>query len=1030
MSATIKLPKITKIPEKGRTLAFACYSGNVQLAEEILENDPGMVLEEDPSSGATPLHYSLARSSLRTAQLLVEQPLLDEYKKYKDKLTELAKRAQNMGKSMVSDEDLRLCEQWLNEERSRYSSEFQIQCYRATFDLLTMPDNKNMTPLHYGAASRDNTLSNLIEYCIKFSKSQTMFQGSSNNNKAFGAGSGGNDGEESVTQRLQRAEASHVKRGMKRIALKQVNVQDTLGNTPLHYAAASGSNGALRFLLNLGADKKVTNKNAQSPAEIATDQFCRMALMQMPEAADVAIDNLSTLNLERTAKKKKKKKNKDDDDDDDEEDEKIRTRNNRLKSKATHAIQALIDCGNDVNEVTSIQANTALHRAATRAQIDVTQELLKAGADVTKTNCNGWTPLHYCAYFSTRDHCDVASILLSADADVNARTMRKRTALHMAVLQQHVDTSTKEHTIKRNANKTKKNDKRHSNDDEEKTDDFLQNDSSKWLRKGWGSYDENTRTSNRSPKRKIRQSKFVSTSVVNMINILIQNGVDLEARDDDGMTALHHAAEYGNPRTVFTLIEAGVDMYAVCKRKFNALHYASAHDKNEVVRLLVKLDCEDRKLKNMRNCSGQTPFDVAMSKKTRASMMNLWEACEEGQLERVRVYLNNVASIGKGEVTGADALNALKPWMPVTVTEKTRKNKRSCLHLVARGASKVRWEIMKKLKEAKKTDRGLNVSKYQKALKTKLRNFKMLMQLLIAKGANVDQKDNFGATPLMYASQGGICSLMETLIRDGKANLEKTDKFNNNALHYAIAFNQIAAANLLEDCGADALALNDIDETPTDVAGIRKKLMNSERYDIMKNDTRNRRNYDDSSENDYTTTTDNDYTSNTDNNYGSSTSTDSRKSRRPHPRHKSKLKQFAEEVDREDSAEKRKKKKNVLKDAADEVNNNNDDADSNRKPRRPPVKKKASLKDIAADISDDDDDDYGDDDFEGTGSSNTNVTAKKPNKPNRPSGAGRGGRPTSSASSSSSRGGRPGGRPSGRPSGRPGGARPTRGGRS
>ena len=263
------------------------------------------------------------------------------------------------------------------------------------------------------------------------------------------------------------------------------------------------------------------------------------------------------------------------------------------------------------------------------------------------------------------------------------------------------------------------------------------------------------------------------------------------------------------------------------------------------------------------------------------------------------------------------------------------------------------------------------------------------MQLLIAKGANVDQKDNFGATPLMYASQGGICSLMETLIRDGKANLEKTDKFNNNALHYAIAFNQIAAANLLEDCGADALALNDIDETPTDVAGIRKKLMNSERYDIMKNDTR------------------------------------------PHPRHKSKLKQFAEEVDREDSAEKRKKKKNVLKDAADEVNNNNDDADSNRKPRRPPVKKKASLKDIAADISDDDDDDYGDDDFEGTGSSNTNVTAKKPNKPNRPSGAGRGGRPTSSASSSSSsRGGRPGGRPSGRPSGRPGGARPTRGGRS
>ena len=31
-----------------------------------------------------------------------------------------------------------------------------------------------------------------------------------------------------------------------------------------------------------------------------------------------------------------------------------------------------------------------------------------------------------------------------------------------------------------------------------------------------------------------------------------------------------------------------------------------------------------------------------MSKKTRASMMNLWEACEDGKLERVRVYLSNV----------------------------------------------------------------------------------------------------------------------------------------------------------------------------------------------------------------------------------------------------------------------------------------------------------------------------------------------------------------------------------------------------
>ena len=133
--------------------------------------------------------------------------------------------------------------------------------------------------------------------------------------------------------------------------------------------------------------------------------------------------------------------------------------------------------------------------------------------------------------------------------------------------------------------------------------------------------------------------------------------------------------------------------------------------------------------------------------------------------------------------------------------------------------------MMRKLKEAKKVDRGLNVHKYQKELKVKMRNFKLLTQLLLSKGANVDQKDIFGATPLMYASQGGVCQMMEILIRDGNADLERKDKYNNTALHYAIAYNQIAAANFLEDNGVDALALNDIDETPTDVAGIRKSYL-------------------------------------------------------------------------------------------------------------------------------------------------------------------------------------------------------------
>ena len=75
----------------------------------------------------------------------------------------------------------------------------------------------------------------------------------------------------------------------------------------LHPAAT-----AFRCLLSLGADKKVRNKDAKSAAEVATDRFCRMALMQMPEAADVAIDNLSTLKLDEERGSSTSRRNEDD----------------------------------------------------------------------------------------------------------------------------------------------------------------------------------------------------------------------------------------------------------------------------------------------------------------------------------------------------------------------------------------------------------------------------------------------------------------------------------------------------------------------------------------------------------------------------------------------------------------------------------------------------------------------------------------------------------------------------------------------
>jgi len=69
------------------------------------------------------------------------------------------------------------------------------------------------------------------------------------------------------------------------------------------------------------------------------------------------------------------------------------------------------------------------------------RKLLEKEKKLTKTTDeNGWSPLHYAAYFSTRLNISVVKVLLESDASAAyiAET-KKRTALHIAAIQGHVD---------------------------------------------------------------------------------------------------------------------------------------------------------------------------------------------------------------------------------------------------------------------------------------------------------------------------------------------------------------------------------------------------------------------------------------------------------------------------------------------------------------------------------------------------------------------------------------------------------------
>ncbi|KAG6736422.1 hypothetical protein POTOM_060816 [Populus tomentosa] len=85
---------------------------------------------------------------------------------------------------------------------------------------------------------------------------------------------------------------------------------------------------------------------------------------------------------------------------------------------------------------------TALHAASAVGDYETARKLLEKGKKVDETtDDNGWSPLHYAAYFSTWLNISVVKVLLKYDASAAyiAETEKKRTALHIAAIQGHVN---------------------------------------------------------------------------------------------------------------------------------------------------------------------------------------------------------------------------------------------------------------------------------------------------------------------------------------------------------------------------------------------------------------------------------------------------------------------------------------------------------------------------------------------------------------------------------------------------------------
>ncbi|GFX74022.1 ankyrin-1 [Trichonephila clavipes] len=207
-----------------------------------------------------------------------------------------------------------------------------------------------------------------------------------------------------------------------------------------------------------------------------------------------------------------------------------------------------------------------------------------------------------------------------------------------------------------------------------------------------------------------------------ILKTLIMNGADINVHNVNGGTALHNAAENGHEDIVEILLEHGAKVNAVEGCNFSPLNFAAYYGYFNIVKTLINFKAD---INNITN-NEATP---------------LLMAAKSGHLEIVQFLCYKKASLHFKDIIGYTALHL------------------SC----ANGHT----DIVKYLVQKGAKIEGVNVYNQIPLHLAAEKGHIEIVEILILEGNDLNFKDDFGSTALHYSSKNEHLDVVKILIRNG-----------------------------------------------------------------------------------------------------------------------------------------------------------------------------------------------------------------------------------------------------------------------